>query len=350
MQCQRLTRSRRHKGKHTDKARRYPCEVGDCDHGFRYKKDLLKHHASKHDRSLLVTHFCEEKEDGKECDKKYTRRDRLLRHWRESHPNCPKAVAVVAKSKKRRQPLVQPARVRKPKQKSTKKRAPKASSRVNGPRNPVSSEQSAGQAVPPRSSLHVPEPSRTTYGVAPPTPSFVPYVSAAERESTYGEPSSFPLGSSSFSSAPAPQPSQMTYGAPTSISNFTPDFGTSTTAEWASSWGQPTFSPPGPGFSSSLPRAPEPDWMTYSVPAPTADYSRPTRAPGTSESAFGYGQSTISPPEPDPSAPAPEPSQMTYGVPDPTADYESYANTADWTYGEPTGPPRPDSSSSAPRE
>ena len=82
VQCQRLTRSRRHKGKHTDKARRYPCEVGDCDHGFRYKKDLLKHHASKHDRSLLVTHFCEEKEDGKDCDKKYTRRDRLLRHWR----------------------------------------------------------------------------------------------------------------------------------------------------------------------------------------------------------------------------------------------------------------------------
>jgi hypothetical protein len=98
--------------------------------------------------------------------------------------------------------------------------------------------------------------------------------------------------------------------------------------------------------------------MTYGVSAPTADYSRPASAPGTSEWASTYGQPTASPPGPDPFsfASAPEPSQMTYGVPEPTADYGSYSSTADWIYGEPTepteptGPPGPDSTSSTPRE
>jgi hypothetical protein len=291
-----LTRSRKHKGRHTDKAFKHRCKHEGCGLGFQFPNHLKVHHDS-HDWSLCPPKFpCDEECDDKQpCNKAYWRRDNLTRHKRSKHSKA---------RDKRPSPLVQPARVRKPKQKSTKKRAPKASSRVNGARNHVSSEQSAGQTVPHQTSLSAPEPSRTTYGVAPPTPSFTPYVSAAERESTYGEPSSFPPGPSSFFSAPAPQPTQSTHGAPASTSNFTPDFGTSTAAEWASMYGQPTFNPPGPGFSSSPLHAPQPDWMTYGVPAPTADY-------------------------------------------------ESYASTADWAYGEPTEPngsPGPGSSSSAPRE
>jgi hypothetical protein len=300
-----LTRSRKHKGRHTDKAFKHRCKHEGCGLGFQFPNHLKAHHDS-HDWSLRPPKFpCEEECDDKQrCNKAYWRRYNLTRHKREKHPKAPSVLATKKARDKRPSPLVQPARVRKPKQKSTKKRAPKASSRVNGARNHVSSEQSAGQTVPHQTSLSAPEPSRTTYGVAPPTPSFTPYVSAAERESTYGEPSSFPPGPSSFFSAPAPQPTQSTHGAPASTSNFTPDFGTSTAAEWASMYGQPTFNPPGPGFSSSPLHAPQPDWMTYGVPAPTADY-------------------------------------------------ESYASTADWAYGEPTEPngsPGPGSSSSAPRE
>jgi len=171
----------------------------------------------------------------------------------------------------------------------------------------------------------------------------------------YGQPTASRPGPGSSSSAPrGPEPSRMTYGAPVSTFSFTPDVETSTTEESAFTYGQPTFYPRGPGFSSPTPHAPEPDWMTYGVQALTAEYSRHARAPGTSEWVSMYGQPTASPQGPDPfaSAPAPEPSQMTYGVPDPMADYESYDSTAGWTYGEPTQPtqpPGPGSSSSSPR-
>jgi hypothetical protein len=357
MRFRQLTGSRRHKKRHTDEAFKHRCKHG-CGLGFQFPNHLQVHHDS-HDWSLGPPNFpCEEECDDKQrCNKAYWRSDNLARHKREKHPKAPSVLAAPKARGKRPSSLVQPARVKKPKQKSTKNRAPKASSRVNGSRNPVSSEQSAGQAVPQQTSLPAPEPSRTTYGVAPPTPSFPHHVSTSttgEWTSMYVEPTE-PPGPGSSSSAPGgPEPSRMTYGAPVSTFSFIPNAGTSTTAEWTSTHGQPTFYPLGPIFSPSPPRAPEPNLMTYGVPAPTADYSRHVRAPGTSEWTATYGQPTASPPGSDPfsSAPAPEPSQMTYGVPDPMADYESYDSTAGWTYGEPTEPaqpPGPGSSSSSPR-
>jgi hypothetical protein len=261
VQPQQLTRSRRHKVKHTAKVRQHLCKVEGCGFGFQHEKDLRKHHACKHDRSLLTPHRCEEKEGGEDCGKVYDRSDHLLRHMRKKHPDCPKTLAIVAASTRKRRPPVQPARsgMQKSRQRTVRKRAARASSSASGSRNPASSEQNTGQALPFRTSLPAPEPIQTTYGELAPTTGYSRHVA------------------------------------------------TPGTSEWASMYNESTSYSPGPGSYYSAPRAPEPNLMTYDVPAPMTEYEWYTRT----------------------------------------------SSTAEWTYrepSEPTGLPRPGSSSSAPHE
>lgn len=95
---------------HTDKKFRYSCNVAGCGKAFRYPKDLERHHRT-HDKSALIPWPCEE--EG--CDKVYVRRDRLLRHLRDKHPDSPAVAEILMASARRLPRLTSESRLNTPK-------------------------------------------------------------------------------------------------------------------------------------------------------------------------------------------------------------------------------------------
>ena len=195
--------SRKHCVTHTDRVHKYPCTVVGCKRAFRYPKDLVKH-VGTHDKSSIVPLPC--KIEG--CDKVYLRRDRVLRHMREKHPESIETSEILFAAAGKLPRLSQRSSSsgkapKKPRRSVSKVSSAKRSSKSKGAQSAVSQQPSAGPAMQHQEPLPAFEPSEMDFDILHST-SYSPSLfttDAAESEFTFDGPTFSPGPGSSFSAS-----------------------------------------------------------------------------------------------------------------------------------------------------